>query len=135
MQQELLALEAEISDPSNPLLTSDVDGEDIDPGEMLKGLVEVRGKLGVLSGGQMGGTKRTDLVEKVVKTGRITHEKPSPSKQVDRPTHAPRSASIGDNKTLVDLDHRLSDLEKVIGSSTATVDEVSSISSISRGIG
>ncbi|KAG6378080.1 hypothetical protein JVT61DRAFT_13763 [Boletus reticuloceps] len=46
LQADLAALEAELEDPSNPALTARAkDGEGVDPGEMIRGLVDVRRRL------------------------------------------------------------------------------------------
>src|SRR5258708_4155814 len=44
LQTELTALEHELADPSNPLLHKERE-ESVDPGELIKGLVDVRGRL------------------------------------------------------------------------------------------
>ncbi|KIO20564.1 hypothetical protein M407DRAFT_220326 [Tulasnella calospora MUT 4182] len=129
LQQELSALESEISDPSNPLLLQEAD---VDTGEMLKGLVEVRGRLTSLSGTHIHGVRREELVEKAVRAA-----KPPPPSSADpkstgaqpptpsRPTHAGRTPSIGENKAIVEMDRRVAELEKLIGANNAAHDESS----------
>ncbi|KAG9007096.1 hypothetical protein FRB94_014664 [Tulasnella sp. JGI-2019a] len=125
LQHELSALETELSDPSNPLLLEDVDGAKVDTADMLKGLLDVRGRLAGLNGGY-GGARRQDLVERVVSAGRAV-AKPlqpaSPEKQTDG---ASKSMAVsGEAKTLKEMDQRVAELEKLIGANNATIDESS----------
>ncbi|KAG8990803.1 hypothetical protein FRB90_001606 [Tulasnella sp. 427] len=127
LQQELSALESEISDPSNPLLLQEAD---VDTGEMLKGLVEVRGRLTSLSGNHLHGVRREELVEKAVKAAKIpppagTDAKSGQQQAPVRPTHVGRTPSIGENKAIVELDRRVAELEKFIGATTTVHDESS----------
>ncbi|KAG8900465.1 hypothetical protein FRB99_006034 [Tulasnella sp. 403] len=124
LQQELHAIEAEMADPSNPLLFEEGEGGPVDMGEMLKGLVEVRGRLSNLGGLHIAGTKREGLVEKAVAAGKIDHQRKSSTQSVERqPTGG--KAPLPDSKTLVELDHRISELEKVMGSNNTALDESS----------
>ena len=117
LQAELSALEADISDPTNPIL---VDGQrsGIDPGELLRGLVDVRGRLEKINGTKTG---RGKFVNAVIDGGRPG--------LLD--ANQPESTSVGkepekqvEPQDLAKLDERVGELESVIGSSTASLDEV-----------
>jgi nuclear migration protein JNM1 len=45
LQTELSALEHELADPSNPLIQREREEENVDPGELIRGLVDVRTRL------------------------------------------------------------------------------------------
>lgn len=117
-------MENELSDPANPLLLEDVDGTKVDTAEMLKGLMDVRGKLTGLSAGYVGG-RRHDLVEKAVNAGRTIGDKSSSPATPERQTGSTKAAaSSGESKTLKEMDHRVAELEQLIGSNNASMDEV-----------
>ena len=58
MQAELDSLEAELADPTNPLLQEQEDDQEnktqLDPGELMRGLVDVRGRLEKVKKGREG---------------------------------------------------------------------------------
>ncbi|KAG8884454.1 hypothetical protein FRB97_004228 [Tulasnella sp. 331] len=126
LQHELSALESELSDPSNPLLLEDADGTKVDTAEMLKGLLEVRGRLKGINGGYSG-IQRQELVKRATSTGKskahIQARPVTPEKQIG--SSGKSAAVAGEMKTLKDMDQRVAELEKLIGANNATIDESS----------
>jgi nuclear migration protein JNM1 len=117
LQAELSALEADISDPTNPLLVNEQDSG-IDPGELLRGLVDVRGRLEKINGTKTG---RGRLVTAVIDGGRPGLPDAHPTESTPAGKGAERRV---DPQDLAELDERVGELESVIGSSTASLDEV-----------
>ncbi|KAG8853511.1 hypothetical protein FRB96_008113 [Tulasnella sp. 330] len=124
LQHELSALESELSDPSNPLLLEDADGTKVDTAEMLKGLLEVRGRLKGINGGYSG-IQRQELVKRATSMGKskahIQARPVTPEKQIG--SSGKSAAVAGEMKTLKDMDQRVAELEKLIGANNATIDE------------
>lgn len=119
LQTELASLEQELADPSNPLLQKKHE-ENVDPGELIKGLVDVRGRIekirkdkqgrgkliGVVIGGETSEvTEETDIVSDERQSGSAKEEKTA-------------------MKTFVDMERRVGELEGIIGSSNTALDEV-----------
>ena len=123
LQNELLALENELADPANPLLQKEREEEHVDPGELIRGLVDVRTRLDKIKKGKEG---RARLVSVVVDGDIVSKERASTSP----PTGGKDSLSEHDTtaksdvQVMVDIDHRVGELEHVIGSSSASLDEV-----------
>lgn len=106
-----------MSDPTNPLL---VHGQDsgIDPGELLRGLVDVRGRLERINDIKTG---RGKLVNAVIDGGRPGLPDTAP---VDSTSVGNRTESQVNPQDLAELDERVGELESVIGSSSTSLDEV-----------
>ncbi|KAJ7733110.1 Dynamitin-domain-containing protein [Mycena olivaceomarginata] len=102
LQAEVLALETELADPANPLLFKEREEDSVDPGELIRGLVDVRGKLDKIRQGREG---RGRLV------GVILGQDDDKGPEIKPPTSA--------------MDRRVGELEKLVGSSTAALDESS----------
>ncbi|KAG8967056.1 hypothetical protein FRC03_010804 [Tulasnella sp. 419] len=121
LQHELAALESELSDPATAVTTdTGDDGEPaIDPGEMLKGLVEARNRLSSLS------RDREILIERAISAGKIHKKQLSTesAKAISPKTEGQRPPA--EVKTLAELDQRVAELEKMIGTSGASLDESS----------
>jgi len=117
LQAELSALEADISDPTNPLLVNEQDSG-IDPGELLRGLVDVRGRLGKINGTKTG---RGKLVNAVIDGMRPSLPDPNLTDSTPVGQRAERQVNPQD---LAKLDERVGELESAIGSSTTSLDEV-----------
>lgn len=117
LQAELSSLEADISDPSNPLLVNEQDSG-VDPGELLRGLVDVRGRLEKINNAKTG---RGKLVNAVMDGGRsgLTDANPTESTPAGQGTE--RQVHPQD---LAELDERVGELESVVGASTTSLDEV-----------
>ncbi|KAF9650895.1 hypothetical protein BDM02DRAFT_3092305 [Thelephora ganbajun] len=118
LRAELSALEADISDPTNPLLVNEQDSG-IDPGELLRGLVDVRGRLENINGTKTG---RGKLVHAVIDGARPSLPDASPTDSTPVGKRAERQVNLQD---LAELDERVGELESVVGSSTASLDELS----------
>jgi nuclear migration protein JNM1 len=112
---EIDVLESEISDPSNPLLQTD----DVNPGELMRGLLDVRARLEKI-GLQKEGRGR--MVELVVSDGQ------PPRTPTARPPTSPRSKVVRDDAGMGEMDRRVKELETLLGSSAATLDDVLSFS-------
>jgi len=93
-------------------------GSGTDPGELLRGLVDVRGRLEKISGTKTG---RGKLVNAVIDGGRPSLPEANPTDSTSVGKGAEREVSPQD---LAELDERVGELESVIGSSTTSLDEV-----------
>lgn len=113
LQHEIAALEAELSDPSNPQLHDD-NGEMADPGVLMKGLLDVRSRLEKVTKAKEG---RGKLVDRIVKEQTPHQEIPT-----DDAEPAPVEEEIPD---LAAIDKRLGQLEGLVGASGTTLDESS----------
>jgi nuclear migration protein JNM1 len=118
LQKELAALEQELADPSNPLLQKERE-ENVDPGELIKGLVDVRGKIEKIRKDKQGrgkliGAVMDDESSEVKETDAVNDERLSGGAKEDKTTM----------KTFVDIDRRVGELERIIGSSSTALDEV-----------
>lgn len=124
LQEELSALETELSDPSNPLLHKEREEDNLDPGELIRGLVDVRGRLDKIRKGKEG---RGRLVGVVLGDGDILGKEDDNGKQ-----KAPKGkrnkpddfSTKPDVRSIVEMDRRVGELEKLIGSSSVALDEV-----------
>lgn len=114
LQTELAVLEAEVSDPSNPQLYADGRDGTIDPGELVRGLADIRGRLERVSKGKEG---RGRLVEIVLGDA-------VPKLAVRSLPDSQKSKDVSETRDIVDIDRRIGKLEKLVGSSSATLDEV-----------
>jgi nuclear migration protein JNM1 len=122
LQSELAALEAELADPSNPQLHKERQEDNVDPGELIRGLVDVRGRLEKIKMGKEGRgrliefiTGRTD--EFVERDGGVNGEK----SEGDKGTQKEGKNAV---RSIVEMDRRVGELEKLVGSSDITLDEV-----------
>jgi nuclear migration protein JNM1 len=132
LQNELAALETELADPSNPLLAKEREEDNVDPGELIRGLVDVRGRLEKISKGKEG---RGRLVNVVMGNGEIDIAGDG-KKIVDGIQKGGEGRKSGDRKkdhekgqasdirTVVEIDRRVGELEKLVGSSSTALDEV-----------
>lgn len=128
LQSELTSLESELADPANPLLARDREQGQVDPGDLLKGLVDVKARLAKFSAGHEG---RARLVQDVLRD-------PLPVDQVAETTPDEKSASADSEeakaaalhkapettKDIAGMDRRVGELEKLIGSASTSLDEV-----------
>lgn len=120
LQAELAALEEELSDPTNPQLHKERVEDHVDPGVLIRGLVDVRGRLEKIRKGKEG---RGKLVQVVLggdgDRENDVEEFKAPGDSTTQAKPETRSASVAD------MDKRLGDLEKMLGSSNIAIDEVS----------
>ncbi|KAJ7124890.1 Dynamitin-domain-containing protein [Mycena epipterygia] len=120
LQAELTSLETELADPANPLLFKEREEDSVDPGELIRGLVDVRGRLDKLRKGKEG---RGRLVGVILSQ--------DDEKELDVKPQKSASASTPDDngkpnvRSVVEMDRRVGELEKLVGSSTAALDESS----------
>ena len=134
LQAELAALETELEDPSNPALQArEKNGEAVDPGEMIRGLVDVRRRLEKVRRGREG---RGRLVGVVVgedqDKGGDGDEDEDEDEQGEGEGEARandgaavRGVDVPEARRIVEMDKRVGELEKLVGSVSATLDEVS----------
>ena len=119
-------MEAEIADPANPLLAKEKEEDGVDPGDLIRGLVDVRGRLDVIRRDKEG---RAKLVNAVL--GRVDDsgtesdgEEESEDEETKKPKKKQKEES-SDIRNIVEMDRRVGELEKLVGSSTTSLDEVS----------
>ncbi|KAK0241926.1 Dynamitin-domain-containing protein [Armillaria nabsnona] len=112
LQIELGALEAEMADPTNPQVSKEKD-----PGELIRGIVDVRDRLEHMRKGKEG---RGRLVG-VVLEDHGSKEIQDKDTDIDEKDGSEKRPSLG----LVEMDERVGQLEKLVGSSTTTLDELS----------
>jgi nuclear migration protein JNM1 len=122
LQTELSALEDELADPSNPLIQREREEENVDPGELIRGLVDVRSRLDKIRKVKEG---RARLVGAVLEGGSL------PKDQGNKKLEEDKAADIDDKlnlnpemQTMVSIDRRVRELETIIGSSNMSLDEV-----------
>ena len=122
LQTELSALEHELADPSNPLIQREREEENVDPGELIRGLVDVRTRLDKIRKLKEG---RARLV------GAVLEGDSFPKDQGNRKLEEDKATDIDDKlnpnsemQTMVSIDRRVRELETIIGSSNMSLDEV-----------
>ena len=123
LQGEISALETELADPSNPLLVKEIEDDHVDPGELIRGLADVKARLEKIRKEREG---RGKLVNAVLHQAK-DFEAPDVKDQVKDDVDSEKQDVAGSNpqmKIMLDFDRRVGGLEKVIGSSSATPDEV-----------
>lgn len=95
----------------------------MDPGELIRGLVDVRGRLDKIKRGKEG---RARLVEAVLEGDGVY--RPVDDKHVEDDEKGRVSDATAPVKTglqiMVDIDRRIGELEGLVGSSSTTLDEV-----------
>lgn len=120
LQDELSALELELADPSNPLLNVDSDGNRIDAGELIKNLVDVRGRLEKVKKGKEGRLKLIEMASGKERKQSVELAKAEPVTPVDE--NAPKFEH--QNMNIAGMDKRIGTLEALVGSSSMSLDEV-----------
>ncbi|KAJ7262305.1 Dynamitin-domain-containing protein [Mycena haematopus] len=119
LQAEVMALETELADPANPLLFKEREEDTVDPGELIRGLVDVRGKLDKIRQGREGRGRLVGVI--------LGQDEKEPDTKP--PKNSVRSGADESGKpnvrSIVEMDRRVGELEKLVGSSTATLDESS----------
>jgi nuclear migration protein JNM1 len=105
------ALEAELSDPSNPELQA----EDINAGELMRSLIDIRARLEKVGNRKEGRGRLVDIVVSEQHTSPVHHSAISP---LQKPPQT--------NAQLEQLDRRLRELENLLGSSATSLDDVGS---------
>ena len=119
----MAALDAELADPSNPLLHNEKDH--VDPGELIRGMVDVKSRLEKIGKVKEG---RGKLVSVVLGEG-AKPETPAAEAQAKekeaKGTAKDEKAKTPEVKDIADMDKRVGNLEKIVGSSSTALDEVS----------
>lgn len=125
MQSELASLETELADPANPLLARDREQNQVDPGQLLKGLVDVKARLAKYSASHEG---RVRLVQDVLQdpppVDQATETVPEKNGSgVSKEAKEPHK-SLETAKDVADIDRRIGELERLVGSASTSLDEV-----------
>ena len=133
LQAEVAALETELSDPSNPLYNKERELENgaVDPGELIRGMVDVKGRLQKISKAKQGRGKLVSVVlgEEIHNQRAVAPGKDSTKdKNVDEAGEKAHPAKLSDVKDIAEMDRRVGELEKIVGSSNTALDEASPIS-------
>ncbi|KAI6000715.1 Dynamitin-domain-containing protein [Pisolithus albus] len=132
LQAELAALEAELADPSNPALQArEKGGNVVDPGEMIMGLVDVRERLEKVRNAKEGRGKLVSVVmgEKHRgggAEGRGHQGSPERNERnMSKVGHVKgKDGSVAfETQSITEMDKRVGELEKLIGSVNVTLDE------------
>ncbi|KAG0708338.1 Dynamitin-domain-containing protein [Suillus ampliporus] len=118
LQAELAALEGEVADPSNPALKA----EGVDAGEMIRGLVDVRRRLEKV---RMGREGRGRLVGVVLGDGgkESGEEDAEQTHSVNDKAKESKGEGVPEVRSVAEMDKRVGELEKLVGSVGATLDE------------
>lgn len=123
LQSELAALETELADPSNPLLAKEREDDNVDPGELIRGLVDVRGRLEKISRGKEG---RGRLVNAVLGSDNVGLQENEKGVQKETGAKKSEKGDGPDVRSVIEMDRRVGELEKLVGSSSTALDEVKS---------
>ncbi|KAJ3713327.1 Dynamitin-domain-containing protein [Lentinula raphanica] len=122
LQAELTSLETELANPSSPLFLND-DASGTEPGELLRGLVDVRGRLEKIKQNTEGRGKLVDVILNQQKAGStVSSIKKETASEIREESKTPVS---GDVRNLVEMDKRVAELEKLVGTSANAIDEIS----------
>jgi nuclear migration protein JNM1 len=123
LESELSSLETELADPANPLLARDREQSHIDPGDLLKGLVDVKARLAKFSAGH---ESRVRLVQGVLQDPPpLGHAaETTPENNGDRARKEESHKSVETAKDIAEVDRRVGELERLIGSASTSVDDV-----------
>lgn len=129
LQSELAALETELADPSNPRLAKEREDDNVDPGELIRGLVDVRGRLEKIRKGKEGRGRLVGVVlgeaEDVKAAEASLSVVVTPAKDADsKKDHVEDVSAKSDMQNIVEMDRRVGELERLVGSSSAALDEV-----------
>jgi nuclear migration protein JNM1 len=125
LQSELASLETELADPANPLLARDREQSQVDPGDLLKGLVDVKARLGKFSAGHKG---RVRLVQGVLQDPPpvVLNTETPPENNGDEVNKGAKEShkSLETAKGVAEIDRRVGELERLVGSASTSLDEV-----------
>ncbi|RDX47109.1 hypothetical protein OH76DRAFT_1442187 [Lentinus brumalis] len=144
LQAEVASLEVELSDPTNPLLRKEQEaGHAADPGELIRGMVDVKRRIEKISKAREG---RGRLVSVVLGESDAEGEdkdvvivaEPTPKKKEGetgdakegekekKSEHAhPAKPKTPEVRDIAEMDRRVGELEKLVGSSSTALDELS----------
>ncbi|KAI0708177.1 hypothetical protein C8T65DRAFT_576363 [Cerioporus squamosus] len=144
LQAEVASLEVELSDPTNPLLRKEKEaGHAADPGELIRGMVDVKRRIEKISKAREG---RGRLVSVVLGESDAEGEdkdvvivaEPTPKKKAAEAGDAkegekekmsehahPAKPKTPEVRDIAEMDRRVGELEKLVGSSSTALDELS----------
>jgi nuclear migration protein JNM1 len=111
LRAQVATLEAELNDPLNPELQA----EDINAGELMRSLIEVRMRLEKIGNRKEGRGRLVDIV---------TSEARSPQAMSPVISSVQKGPQGRDSAQLELLDRRVRELENLVGSSATTLDDV-----------
>lgn len=114
-----MSLESELSDPAS-LQDDQTDGP-IDPAELIRGLVDVKSRLEKISQAR---NKRMRLVHGVLQDGEHSEDVAEEKKGVAAEETTEKVPEKSTAKDAAEIDKRVGDLEKVVGSASTSLDEV-----------
>lgn len=127
LQSELTSLESELADPASPLLVRDREQGQVDPGDLLKGLVDVKARLAKFSAGHEG---RARLVQDVLRdpppADQAAEMAPEKDANADGEEASASHKAPEPAKDIAEMDRRVGELEKLVGSASTSLDEVRS---------
>ena len=133
LQSELTSLESELADPANPLLARDREQGQVDPGDLLKGLVDVKARLAKFSVGHEG---RARLVQDVLRDSlpvdQVAGTAPEKNASADSEEAKALQKAPEPVKDIAEMDRRVGELEKLVGSASTSLDEVRLFLLVSR---
>ncbi|KAI0373413.1 hypothetical protein BV20DRAFT_962552 [Pilatotrama ljubarskyi] len=132
LQAEVAALENELSDPTNPLLRKEKEAGHADPGELIRGMVDVKRRIEKISKARQGRGKLVSVVLGESDTEDAHQAKPaagetdakkaeSAKPAAPSPSAKPKTPEVRD---IAEMDRRVGELEKLVGSSSAPLDEL-----------
>ncbi|THH29856.1 hypothetical protein EUX98_g4329 [Antrodiella citrinella] len=124
LQAELAALETELADPANPLLHKEREEGHVDPGELIRGMVDVKGRLEKISKLKEGRAKLVSTVMGEEGASRMERQ-PKEDEETEEKVEVLKVDEKSETRDMAQIDQRLGELEKVIGSSSTTLDEMS----------
>ncbi|KAH7888454.1 Dynamitin-domain-containing protein [Phlebopus sp. FC_14] len=127
LQAELAALESELADPSNPALQAREKGtgEGVDPGEMIRGLVDVRKRLERVRKGREGRGRLVGVVLGENDGGVEGDDGDGTTEERHEGDHSKVKENVTQVRSIIEMDKRVGELEKMIGSASTTLDETS----------
>ncbi|KAG7085584.1 hypothetical protein E1B28_003137 [Marasmius oreades] len=123
LQAEMQSLEAELADPSNPLLQDEKEEGQVDPGELIRGLVDVRRRLEKVRKEKEGRGKLMGVVLGQQQRSKDTSEQTE--NETPHETESSTKEEMPGTRILADMDSRVAMLEKLIGSSATPLEETS----------
>ncbi len=132
LQAEVASLETELSDPTNPLLRKEKEAGNADPGELIRGMVDVKRRIeqiskaregrGKLVSAVLGDSDTEDASEAATAVKRKAAKNTESAEPVSVPAIViPRAPEVRD---IAEMDKRVGELEKLVGSSSTALDEV-----------
>jgi nuclear migration protein JNM1 len=124
LKSELAALEAELADPSNPLLHNERAEDNVDAGDLIRGLVDVRARLEKIRKGNEGRGRLVGVVMSVASCVESSEEDKKANRVDGMLSESREKSEKPDIRSIVEMDRRVGELEKLVGSSSAALDEV-----------